>query len=67
MHNLATTYREQGSYANAQRLYEQTLEIRRRVLGPEHPETLGSMLGLANAYEVQNKYVEAERLHQQTL
>ena len=40
MNNLAVAYYFQGKYAQAEALYSQTLEIRRRVLGPEHPNTL---------------------------
>jgi Tetratricopeptide repeat len=42
-------------------------EIRRRVLGPEHSETLESMNNLAVVYEDQRKYVQAEVLFRQTL
>ena len=40
----------QGKYAQAEALYSQTLEIQRRVLGPEHPDTLMSMNNLAIVY-----------------
>ena len=40
MNNLADVYDEEGKYAQAEALYSQTLEIQRRVLGPEHPDTL---------------------------
>ena len=40
----------QGKYAQAEALYNQTLETRLRVLGPEHPDTLASMNNLANIY-----------------
>ena len=50
MNNLAIVYDEQGKYPQAEALYSQTLEIRRRVLGPEHPDTLGSMNNLAIVY-----------------
>jgi hypothetical protein len=35
--------RLQGELDQARVLHEKTLEIRRRLLGPEHPETLHSM------------------------
>ena len=42
MNNLAEVYGVQGKYAQAEALFSQTLEIQRRVLGPEHPATLGT-------------------------
>ena len=50
MNNLASVYFDEGKYAQAEALSNQTLEIRRRVLGPEHHYTLKSMDILANAY-----------------
>jgi hypothetical protein len=38
MSNLASVYRRQGKYAQAEALHSQTLEVRRRVLGAEHPD-----------------------------
>jgi pentatricopeptide repeat protein len=45
--NLANAYSKQGRYAEAEKLYEETLEIERRVLGQDHPDTLASMYNLA--------------------
>ncbi len=42
-------------------------EIQRRVLGPEHPQTLFAMSGLASAEAYQGKYTAAEALYDQTL
>ena len=47
MSNLAETLCAQGDLAGARKLQEETLAIRRRVLGPEHPATLTSMNNLA--------------------
>ena len=44
-----------------------TLEIQRRVLGTEHPDTLSSMSNLASVYFYQGKFAEAEALHRQTM
>jgi hypothetical protein len=46
VNNLAELYRLQGKYGQAEALHSQTLEIERRVLGAEHPETLRSMYNL---------------------
>jgi eukaryotic-like serine/threonine-protein kinase len=51
----------------AQPLLEQVFEIRRRVLGPENPETLASMTVLANLLRNAGHLVEAERLQRETL
>ena len=48
-------------------MHRQTLELRRKVLGPEHPDTLMGMIWLASALSSQGKYVEAEQMHRQTL
>jgi tetratricopeptide (TPR) repeat protein len=41
--------------------------MRRRVLGPEHPDTLNSMNNLASDYFSEGKYSQAEALHGETL
>jgi hypothetical protein len=46
MNNLALTLGAQGDWAGARKLHEETLDIRRRVLGPEHPDTLTSAWNL---------------------
>ena len=57
----------QGRYADAEKLQRQTLDIRRRVLGKEHPDTLSSMNNLANVLSDEAKYAEAERLLREAL
>ena len=42
--------------------YAQALEIRQRVLGPEHPETLMSMSNLAPVYAYEGKHAQAAAL-----
>lgn len=46
-------------------MYQQVLEFRKKVLGPEHLRTLSSMSKLASALSSQGKYVEAEQIRQQ--
>jgi tetratricopeptide (TPR) repeat protein len=67
MNNLANVYWSHGDYAQAEALYSETMEIQRRVLGPEHPDTLLSMGNLAGAYTEDGKYAQAEALFSQTL
>jgi len=67
MTNLAAVQYRLAKYAQAEALHSQTLEIMRRVLGPEHPNTLGSMHLLAMVYIRLAKYAQAEALDSQTL
>jgi tetratricopeptide (TPR) repeat protein len=57
----------QGKYSEAEDMYQQTLELRERVLGKEHPDTLTSMDNLALLLIRQGKYGEAEEIHRRTL
>jgi hypothetical protein len=56
-----------GQYTEAEKMHRQTLEMRVKVLGPEHPETLTSINELAWVLIMQGKYLEAEQMHRQTL
>ncbi|EAQ87916.1 hypothetical protein CHGG_04535 [Chaetomium globosum CBS 148.51] len=47
MGNLASTYRNQGRWKEAEALEVQVMETRKRMLGEEHPDTLASMNNLA--------------------
>jgi eukaryotic-like serine/threonine-protein kinase len=59
MDSLASVYTLEGKYAEAVALFGQTLEIERRVLGPEHPGTLTTMSNLAATYNIEGKNPEA--------
>src|SRR5438874_290452 len=48
-------------------MHRQTLQLDRKLLGPEHPSTLGSMNNLASVQDKQGRYDEAEAMHRQTL
>jgi len=65
--NLAATYRADGRFAEALRLNEETLALRRAKLGPEHTDTLWSCTALANSYEDLGRDAEALRLREETL
>jgi tetratricopeptide (TPR) repeat protein len=62
LNNLALTYKNEGKYAQAEPLYTNALETRRRVLGEEHDDTLVSMNNLSMLYRLQGKYAQAEPL-----
>src|SRR5439155_4406934 len=57
---IGNTYRDLGLYPDAQRQTERALDLRRRVLGEEHPDTLSSMNSIALLYMYQGKYAQAE-------
>lgn len=60
--NLAFIYRSRGKYAEAEPLYFQALEMRRKLLKNEHSEVADSLNNLALLYEAQGRYAEAEPL-----
>jgi len=64
---IGQTYEDLGLYPEAAKQFERALDLRRRVLGPRHPDTLLSMTNLANVYEDDGKYPQAEALHNQAL
>ncbi|KAF2268799.1 hypothetical protein CC78DRAFT_454713, partial [Lojkania enalia] len=56
MANLASTYRNQGQWKEAEELEVQVMETRKRVLKDEHPHTLTSMANLASTYRNQGRW-----------
>ena len=64
---MAGSLSEQGKYAEAEALQRKTLEIRERVLGPEHPHTLISLNNLAFSLKSQGQYAEAEAPYRKAL
>ena len=58
---------ERGRYSEAEPLYQQALELWKRLLGSEHPLVASSLNDLAGLYHSQGRYGEAEPLYQQTL
>ncbi len=62
LNNLARLYRAQGRYDEAEPLYQRSLTINEKALGPEHPHTAGILNNLAGLYQTQGRNEEAERL-----
>ena len=62
MANLASTYRNQGRWKEAEELQAKEMETRKRVLGEEHPDTLTSMDNLALTWKEQGRGAEAIKL-----
>jgi CHAT domain-containing protein len=52
----------EGKYEEARPLIERVLEIRERVLGPEHPEVAASLNALAILHSIKGEYAKAEPL-----
>jgi tetratricopeptide (TPR) repeat protein len=66
--NVATvTLLNAGKYREAESVARVTLERGERVLGAEHPDTLGSINNLASLYQDQGRYGEAEPLLRRSL
>jgi hypothetical protein len=59
MSSLALTLRVQGHYSKAAELNEAVLEIKKRLLGEEHPSTLISMNNLASTLYHQGQHTVA--------
>jgi tetratricopeptide (TPR) repeat protein len=62
MHDLGRLHRDQGKYAQAESLFARALETRRRVLGEEHPDTVGVQIDFAEVKIQRQQYSEAEVL-----
>ena len=59
--DLATLYRKQGRLDEAEPLIVRTLDLSRRTLGEEDPQTLNAMGNLAALYVAQGRLQEAGR------
>jgi hypothetical protein len=60
-------YESQGTYGKAETLFSKVLEMRRRVLGPEHPVTSGTLTSVGRVLLEQHRHVEAEPLLREAL
>jgi len=59
---VAQVMRENGDWNNAEQLENQVMDMRMKLLGTEHPDTLKSMGNLASTYSDQGRWEEAENL-----
>ena len=64
---IGRSYESLGVYPEARNQLERALELRRRVLGNEDPQTLVTAYNLARVANDEGKYAEAETLQSQTL
>jgi tetratricopeptide (TPR) repeat protein len=56
---MAVVFSEQGKYEEALQAHREVYEIRKRVLGPEHPDTLTTRKNMARVLSEQGKHEEA--------
>jgi len=67
IHKQAMSENGLGKYAHAQPLFEQALEIYRRLLSDDNPETAACYNNLAVNLNAQGKYVQAQPLYEKAL
>jgi tetratricopeptide (TPR) repeat protein len=65
--NLASVLQSQGRWKEAEKLYPQVIEIRKRLLGAENRDTLMGIAYLATIYLGQGLLGKAEEIFKQTL
>ena len=63
---LAEFYLDQGKYSKAEPLYERSLALREKLLGPRHLDVARSLDNLAYTYTAQRKYAKAEAIQQRS-
>ncbi len=51
-----------GTAGGREALFQHALDVQRRVLGPEHPQTIITMTNLAEAFEMAGDYAQAEKV-----
>jgi tetratricopeptide (TPR) repeat protein len=59
---IGNTYRDLGIYPEAQTHIQRALDLRRQLLGADHPDTLQAMHDLATLLGAEGKYTDAEPL-----
>jgi tetratricopeptide (TPR) repeat protein len=59
---IGNAYQELGLYTEAAPHLERAVELRQRILGKDHPETMDSMHELAELYLGAGRYGEAEKI-----
>jgi tetratricopeptide (TPR) repeat protein/tRNA A-37 threonylcarbamoyl transferase component Bud32 len=59
---MANSYAVPTEHEKAERLLTRVMELRKRVLGEEHPDTKNTMHELAELYSSERKYAQAEEL-----
>lgn len=57
----------EGRYGEAESLFRRAIELSERLFGPDHPNTMSSVVGLAATYQRQRRFAEAEPLYRRAL
>ena len=65
--HLARIYQTQGRWNEAEKFGIEFMNMRKKLLGADHPDTLISMGNLAYTYKYQGKLNEAEKLNIQVM
>jgi TonB family protein len=67
LNNLAEAYFAQAKFDKAEPLHKRALELKKRILGPEHPDLVMSLGNLSKLYSMVGRYDKAEPLLKQAL
>lgn len=67
MNNAALSLEDKGDLGGAEPLFRNALQIAEKALGPEHPDTAGTLNNLANLLESKEDYAGAEALYRRAL
>jgi len=62
LNNLASLYYAQGKYTEAEPLYQRSLAILEKALGPEHPQVAQSLENYAALLTKTNRDAEADKM-----
>ena len=65
--NFALVMLENGDWNKAEQLFVEVMDMRKKLLGTEHPDTLTSMANVASTYQNQGRWNEAEQLKVQAM
>src|ERR1700678_156993 len=65
--NFGLVMMDAGDWNNAEKLFVQVMDMRKKLLGAEHPDTLTSMANLASTCWNQGRWNEAEQLEVQVM
>jgi hypothetical protein len=67
MSNLGRLLASEGHAQEAEKLFAQIVDVRKRVLGLEHPDTVKAMADLSAVLGMEHKYAESEKLGREAL
>jgi serine/threonine protein kinase len=67
LNNLAVNYLRLEDFARAEAMYRESLEMMRRVLGPDHPDVAATLENLGGVYFRTRRYDEALQLLDEVL